>query len=182
MLWYIWLILDDMYTPIYCQKRCNSLRDQYNREKRKALECRSGSGAVKQSSFLYLRQLSFLDKIVKRRRSYTNSSINKNNNNDLLNNLQESNKQVLDEECINTGDTEPNIMKRRKVHETKSLETAFLNMGDTISEYMKKKKTEMDSVDDAFMKYLKLQFDTFSDNEKLIRKKMIMDALVARIE
>lgn len=58
-----------MYTPLYCQKRCMSLRDQYNREKRKAVtESKSGSAAVKATRFPFLSQLTFLDHVIKRRR------------------------------------------------------------------------------------------------------------------
>jgi len=56
-----------MYTPSYCQKRCTSLRDQYNREKRKA-ESKSGSAAIKATQFPFFSQLTFLDRVIKRRR------------------------------------------------------------------------------------------------------------------
>lgn len=63
------LFLDDMYTPSYCQKRCISLRDQYNREKRKAeIESKSGSAATKITRFPFFSQLAFLDHVIKRRR------------------------------------------------------------------------------------------------------------------
>jgi len=58
-----------MYTLSYCQKRCTSLRDQYNREKRKAeIESKSGSAATKATQFPFFSQLTFLDHIIKRRR------------------------------------------------------------------------------------------------------------------
>ncbi|XP_018308414.1 uncharacterized protein, partial [Mycetomoellerius zeteki] len=66
-------ICGDMYNPSYCQKRCTTLRDQYNREKRKIeIESKSGSGATKATRFLFFAQLAFLDRVIQRRRSYTN--------------------------------------------------------------------------------------------------------------
>lgn len=63
------VLLDDMYTPAYCQKRCTSLRDQYNREKRKiATESKSGSAAAKTVRFPFFSQLTFLDHVIKKRR------------------------------------------------------------------------------------------------------------------
>lgn len=58
-----------MYTPSYCQKRCISIREQYNREKKKAeIESKSGSAAVKATRFPFFSQLGFLDNVIKRRR------------------------------------------------------------------------------------------------------------------
>jgi len=58
-----------MYTPLYCQKRCISLRDQYSREKRKAeTEGTNGNTIVKTSRFPLFSQLAFLDHVIKRRR------------------------------------------------------------------------------------------------------------------
>ncbi|KYN15065.1 hypothetical protein ALC57_12728 [Trachymyrmex cornetzi] len=63
----------DMYNPSYCQKRCTTLRDQYNRGKRKIeIESKSGSGATKAIRFPFFAQLAFLDRVIQRRRSYTN--------------------------------------------------------------------------------------------------------------
>ncbi|XP_066585662.1 uncharacterized protein [Prorops nasuta] len=191
---------DNLYTPTYCQKRCNSLRDQYNKEKRRINDlCKSGSGAPKSSQFPYSMQLSFLDKIIKRRRSYTNSQINSNQqsvsiNEDTTFNSAETNadkenggsgeqqrdnsrsSSVLGEECFSK------IKKRCKIDETKSLESTLVNIGNSISNYIKKKEENTYKADDAFINYLKAQFDTFDEKEKLKRKKMIMDVLIAPIE
>ncbi|KYN07874.1 hypothetical protein ALC62_01152, partial [Cyphomyrmex costatus] len=62
-------ICGDMYNPSYCQKRCTTLRDQYSREKRKAeIESKSGSAATKATRFPFFAQLTFLDRVIQRRR------------------------------------------------------------------------------------------------------------------
>ncbi|XP_066596989.1 uncharacterized protein [Prorops nasuta] len=190
---------DGMYTPEYCQKRCKSLREQYNKEKRRVLkDCKSGSGTLKRSSFRYLAHLSFLDKVVKGRRTYTNSeipsfnmNIDKNNElcdmeSDILNTDKDKENETLSKPnvennyLLNKGHI-PNRMKKREIEKTKTLENTLLQMGQAMSSYMENKRTETCNVDDAFLQYLKLQFDSFSEKEKLLRKKMIMDALISPI-
>ncbi|KYN21990.1 hypothetical protein ALC57_05625 [Trachymyrmex cornetzi] len=61
----------DFYTPDYCQKRCTSLREQYNREKKRTEnQSRSGSAASSFNchKFPFFSQLTFLDQFIKRRR------------------------------------------------------------------------------------------------------------------
>ncbi|GAB1869451.1 hypothetical protein CAJAP_10530 [Camponotus japonicus] len=63
----------DFYTPDYCQRRCTSLKEQYNREKKKMeTQTKSGSGASTSSQFSLYCQLTFLDRVIKRRKTYSN--------------------------------------------------------------------------------------------------------------
>lgn len=62
------LCLGDIYTPLYCQKRCTSLRDQYSREKRKAETEPIHESTAVTSRFPLFSQLAFLDHVIKRRR------------------------------------------------------------------------------------------------------------------
>ncbi|XP_036147872.1 uncharacterized protein LOC118647321 isoform X2 [Monomorium pharaonis] len=68
----------NFYTPDYCQTRCTSLRNQYNREKR-ILESqyKSGSGPSSHKLFPFYNQLTFLDTYVRRRRTHNNIEVNK---------------------------------------------------------------------------------------------------------
>lgn len=52
-------------------------------------------------------------------------------------------------------------------------------MSNNISNYMEKKvsSSTCTAVDDAFMEFIKQQFNTIPEEEKVIRRKMIMDAL-----
>ncbi|XP_025157106.1 uncharacterized protein LOC112589148 [Harpegnathos saltator] len=63
-----------VYTSEYYQRRCTSLREQYNREKEKMEnECKSGSAAPNpKSKFSLYSKLKFLDEVIKRRRTYSN--------------------------------------------------------------------------------------------------------------
>ncbi|XP_071652301.1 uncharacterized protein [Temnothorax longispinosus] len=68
----------NLYTPDYCQTRCTSLRNQYNREKRIIdSQYKSGSGASTHKPFAFYTQLSFLDNYIKRRRTCSNIKPNK---------------------------------------------------------------------------------------------------------
>lgn len=59
----------NFYTPEYCQTRCTSLRNQYNREKRILNgQYKSGSAASTHKLFVFFSQLSFLDNYVRQRR------------------------------------------------------------------------------------------------------------------
>lgn len=49
-------------------------------------------------------------------------------------------------------------------------------MGNKISSYMEKNVSE---ADDPFIEFLKVQFNSISEKEKNIRRKMIMDVLIA---
>ncbi|GAB1863202.1 MADF domain-containing protein [Camponotus japonicus] len=58
-----------------CQTQWNRLRDKFAREKRqKEIETRSGSEASHRNTFVLYENMLFLEKHVKRRRSYTNVS------------------------------------------------------------------------------------------------------------
>lgn len=67
-------------------------------------------------------------------------------------------------------------MKKRKVSKSKELEQTLLQMSKKISNYMEKK---VSTADDAFMEFIKLQFNNIPENEKNVRRKLIMDALTA---
>lgn len=67
-------------------------------------------------------------------------------------------------------------MKKRKVSESKELEQTLLQMSKKISNYMEKKAS---TADDAFMEFIKLQFNNIPESEKNVRRKLIMDALTA---
>lgn len=59
----------NFYTSEYCQTRCTSLRNQYNREKRILnSQYKSGSAASTHKPFAFYSQLSFLDNYVRKRR------------------------------------------------------------------------------------------------------------------
>lgn len=63
--------IGEFYTSDYCQRRCTSLREQYNREKKKMEnQSRSGSAAPNSKSrpFPLYSKLTFLDQVIKRRR------------------------------------------------------------------------------------------------------------------
>lgn len=76
---------------------------------------------------------------------------------------------------MNKENTAPK-MKKRKVDETKELEQTLVQMSNRISSYMEKK---VSTADNAFMEFLKVQFDSIPEKEKNMRRKMIMDALIA---
>lgn len=69
-------------------------------------------------------------------------------------------------------------MKKRKVSESKELEQTLLQMSKKISNYMEKK---VSTADDAFMEFIKLQFNNIPKNEQNVRRKLIMDALTASL-
>ncbi|XP_039310142.1 uncharacterized protein LOC105207291 isoform X2 [Solenopsis invicta] len=176
----------DMYTPSYCQKRCVSLRDQYNREKRKLeIQSKSGSGASKASQFPFFSQLAFLDRVIKRRRSYTNCTISEpviNEDDDLLQSVASSsnsenknvNKQHIDNKKYFNKENVAPKHKKWKVDETKELEQSLVQMTQRISSYMENKSS---TAHNAFMDFIKVQFSTIPEKEKNARRKMIMDAL-----
>lgn len=66
-------------------------------------------------------------------------------------------------------------IKKRKVNETKELEQTLIQMSQKISTYMEKK---VSTADDAFMEFIKTEFNNIPETEKNIRRKMIMDALI----
>lgn len=76
-------------------------------------------------------------------------------------------------------ENEPPNMKKRKVNETKELEQtlaiATLQMSHRISNYMEMK---VPTADDAFMEFIKMQFNNIPEQEKHIKRKMIMDVLI----
>ncbi|XP_025262590.1 uncharacterized protein LOC105257020 isoform X1 [Camponotus floridanus] len=185
----------DIYTPSYCQKRCISLRDQYSREKRKAeTELKNGSAAAKSTRFTFFSQLAFLDHVIKRRRRYTNcakfhSSIivdedstyeSQSATNESSN---EENENVYKQHVHNIKnvkkENELPKLKKRKVNETRELEQTLVQMNHRISNYM---ETKVSTADDAFMEFIKVQFKNIPEQEKNIRRKMIMDVLTLPLE
>ncbi|XP_039310476.1 uncharacterized protein LOC113005591 [Solenopsis invicta] len=63
----------NFYTPEYCQTRCLSLRNQYNREKQILNnQYKSGNAASTHKPFTFYSQLSFLDDYVQKRRTRCN--------------------------------------------------------------------------------------------------------------
>ncbi|XP_036147417.1 uncharacterized protein LOC105834577 [Monomorium pharaonis] len=141
----------DMYTPSYCQKRCISMRDQYNRDKRKTeTESKSGSAATKSTRFPFFSQLAFLDNVIKRRKSYTNctksqpSVIDEDSSTESENVASGSNKEnesVNEQHIYNIKYDKNNYapkMKKRKIDETKELEQTLMQMSHRISNYMEK--------------------------------------------
>lgn len=71
-------------------------------------------------------------------------------------------------------------MKKRKVSESKELEQTLLQMSNKISNYMENHmEKKVSTADDAFMEFIKLQFNNIPENEKNVRRKLIMDALTA---
>lgn len=55
-------------------------------------------------------------------------------------------------------------MKKRKVDETKELEQTLVQMSHRISTYMENK---VSSADDAFMEFLKVEFNSIPEKEKI---------------
>lgn len=88
---------------------------------------------------------------------------------DIEDNIYESQSNETSNEANDTPK-----MKKRKVNKTLELEQTLIQMSDRILNYMEKKVT---SVDDAFMEFIKIQFNSIPEKEKNIRRKMIMDAL-----
>ncbi|XP_071652937.1 uncharacterized protein [Temnothorax longispinosus] len=187
----------DIYTPSYCQKRCISLKEQYNREKKKMeIESRSGSGAAKSSRFPFFKQLEFLDNVIKRRKSYTNCTKSQSHTLEK-NNICDESQSVANEECVNTEENENDKehiyntknfykeneepkQKKRKINETMELEQTLFQMSQKIYNYMEKKdEIPTTKADDAFMEFIKIQFSNISEKEKDTRRKMVMDALTA---
>ncbi|KYM94016.1 hypothetical protein ALC62_15373 [Cyphomyrmex costatus] len=188
----------DFYTPDYCQKRCTSLREQYNREK-KRIENQSKSGSAASSSncrkFLFFSQLTFLDQFIKRRRTYSNvikteSSESANEKNldtetcessdiSTSSSTNKENQSTNFKQTVNVGNSHQKVsvnspkLKRQKMNETKQLEQSFFNMSNKIMNYMETSK----SADNAFMEFIKIQFDSIPEYEKNIRRKMIIDAI-----
>lgn len=75
-------------------------------------------------------------------------------------------------------------MKKRKVNETRELETreleqTLVQMNHRISNYM---ETKVSTADDAFMEFIKVQFKNIPEQEKNIRRKIIMDVLTLPLE
>lgn len=70
-------------------------------------------------------------------------------------------------------------MKKRKVNETRELEQTLVQMNHRISNYM---ETKVSTADDAFMEFIKVQFKNIPEQEKNIRRKIIMDVLTLPLE
>ncbi|XP_077273371.1 uncharacterized protein LOC143903554 isoform X2 [Temnothorax americanus] len=192
----------DFYTPDYCQRRCTSLREQYNHEKKRLEnQCRSGSGAPNLTSrqFPLYAQLKFLDQVIKRRKTYSNVTkcqpdatfVNKGPTGskshvpDDVNAFSSCNKESQNTKPKEIVDAEHTYGKgvicsprprKRKLDETKELEHNFFNMGNRIVNYME--STKASTADDAFMEFIKVQFNGMPEHEKHIRRKMMMDCLI----
>lgn len=95
----------------------------------------------------------------------SNNEINENENNQHSYKLKNFNKENVAPK-----------MKRRKIDETKELEQTLIQMGQRISNYMENK---VSAADDAFMEFLKTQFNGIPEKEKNIRRKMMIDTLTA---
>lgn len=67
--------------------------------------------------------------------------------------------------------------KNRKMNETKQLEQTFLNISNNIMSYMETSNSKQCTPDDAFIEFIKVQFNNIPEHEKNIRRKMIMDAM-----
>ncbi|XP_077265795.1 uncharacterized protein LOC143900158 [Temnothorax americanus] len=192
----------DFYTPDYCQRRCTSLREQYNREKKRLEnQCRSGSGAPNLTSrqFPLYAQLKFLDQVIKRRKTYSNvtkcqpdatfvnkgPSGSKSHVPDDVNAFSSCNKESQNTKPKEIVDAEHTYGKgvicsprprKRKLDETKELEHNFFNVGNRIVNYME--STKASTADDAFMEFIKVQFNGMPEHKKHIRRKMMMDCLI----
>jgi len=70
-------------------------------------------------------------------------------------------------------------MKKQKVNETRELEQTLVQMNHRISNYM---ETKVSTADDAFMEFIKVQFKNIPEQEKNIRRKIIMDVLTLPLE
>ncbi|XP_024893637.1 uncharacterized protein LOC112468611 [Temnothorax curvispinosus] len=190
----------DFYTPDYCRRRCTSLREQYNREKKRIEnQSKSGNAAPNLTSrqFPLYTQLKFLDQVIKRRKTYSyitkyqsdetlvnESSSEIKNVSDNVNTFFSRNKETQSTKHKEIIDIERTYdkdiihsprLKRRKLNETKELERPFFNTSNRIMSYMKTSKTS--KADDAFMEFIKVQFNSIPEHEKNIRRKMMMDAL-----
>ncbi|XP_066589208.1 uncharacterized protein [Prorops nasuta] len=175
---------DEKYTVPYCQKRLTSLRDQYSREKRKMDNQRSLGRAVRPSQFMYFTQLSFLDKIIKRRRSRcAESSLTQDTagpseiseSSDMFEQkTEELFGDIVENEYVNSG------RKRKKMNEIKELTKIFIQLSDKISSYTGERKAS--SSDDTFIEYLRAELKEIPEEEKSIRRKMIINALNAPLE
>lgn len=69
-------------------------------------------------------------------------------------------------------------MKKWKVNETKEVEQTLALMSHQILNYMEK---EVSVADDAFMEFIKVQFNSIPEKEKHIRRKMMMDVLTTSL-
>ncbi|XP_066585521.1 uncharacterized protein [Prorops nasuta] len=76
-----------------CKRRWLRLRERFTNEKRlQDSETKSGSGASHRSSFPYLGNMSFLEKFIKRRKSYSNC---------IYKSPNEISTEIIDEACNN---------------------------------------------------------------------------------
>jgi len=101
------------------------------------------------------------------------TSISSNEENESLNKQHNQNIKHFNKENVAP------MRKKQKVNETKELEHTLIQMSQRISTYMEKK--EISTADDAFMEFIKVQFNSIPEKEKNIRRKMMMDVLTALI-
>lgn len=92
------------------------------------------------------------------------------------------NRNVKYEETINTENSYQEVLVRspklkRRINETKELEQTLSDMSDRIMKDVEISKPS--TADDAFMEFVKIQFDSVPEHEKHIRRKMIIDAISA---
>lgn len=69
---------------------------------------------------------------------------------------------------------------KRKMTETKELEQTFFNLSNKICNYMETSQqsySQQSAPDDTFIEFIKVQLYNIPQNEKNIRRKMIMDAI-----
>jgi len=100
-----------------------------------------------------------MNRAMKKMKMYISSTLN-----NIKNNIKNFKKE-----------NEPPKMKKRKVNETKELEQTLVQMSHRISNYM---ETKVSTADDAFMEFIKVQFNNIPEQDKNMRRKMIMDALI----
>lgn len=89
-----------------------------------------------------------------------------------------TNQHIHNSKNFNT-EKDASKVKKQKVNETKeclkqTLEQILVQMRHIISTYMEKKVL---TADEAFMEFIKAQFNSIPEKEKNIRRKMIMDVL-----
>lgn len=81
------------------------------------------------------------------------------------------NEQTVDEMTV----TRSPKLKIKKMDESKHLEQTFQNVSNKIINYMENSK--LSTANDAFMEFIKIEFENVPENERTIRRKLIIDAI-----
>ncbi|XP_067205455.1 uncharacterized protein [Linepithema humile] len=192
----------NFYTPEYCQTRCTSLRNQYNREKRILNgQYKSGSAASTHKTFVFFSQLSFLDNYVRQRRTHSNIkaietssstssselSVNIPKSNEVFHKISSNsekednsnNEEKNKKNILKKLDTKPVKYKKRKIDETKEFEKMFSSVTQKLVNVLDNK---YENEDEAFSQFIIAHLSNLPQTEKNIRKKMITDALFASLQ